>query len=127
MQTAERDIDDLLPQLEERAAAAAASATDRLRRRGEAEARELGDTLERQRRRVADQLARHEADGAQITLTFSEEEKRQHQADVTAWRRRLTLFDRDLESEPARIRGFYEVHAKRVEPVGLVYLWPDTN
>ncbi len=127
LDTAERDIDDLLPQLEERANAAAAAATERLRRRGEVEARELGETLERQRRRVAEQLARHEADGAQITIAFNEEEKRQHQADVTAWRRRLTLFDRDLETEPARIRAFYEVHAQRVEPVGLVYLWPDTN
>ena len=127
LSTAQRDVDDLLPQLEERAKAAAASAADRLRRRGEAEARELGDTLERQRRRVADELSRHDAGGAQITIAFSEEEKRQHQADVTAWRRRLTLFDRDLETEPARIRGFYEVHARRVEPVGLIYLWPDTN
>ena len=127
LDTAERDIEDLLPQLEERAGAVAASATERLRRRGEVEARELGETLERQRRRVSEELARHEADGAQITITFSEEEKRQRQADVTAWRRRLTQFDRDLETEPARIRAFYEVHAQRVEPVGLVYLWPDTN
>ncbi len=29
--------------------------------------------------------------------------------------------------EPQRIREFYEVRAKRVEPVGLVYLWPETN
>ena len=127
LESAERDIGDLLPQLEERAKEAAVSAEDRLRRRGEAEARELRDTLERQRRRVADQLARHEADGGQITIAFSEEEKRQHQADVTAWRRRLTQFDHDLESEPARIRRFYEVAARRVEPIGLVYLWPDTG
>ena len=127
LEIAEQDIEDLLPQLEDRAGAVAASATERLRRRGEVEARELGETLERQRRRVSEELARHEADGAQITITFSEEEKRQRQADVTAWRRRLTQFDRDLETEPARIRAFYAVHAQRVEPVGLVYLWPDTN
>ena len=36
-------------------------------------------------------------------------------------------FDRDLEVEPQRVRGFYEVRAKRVEPVGLVYLWPEAN
>jgi hypothetical protein len=44
-----------------------------------------------------------------------------------AWRTRLEQFDRDLEREPERIREFYEVRAKRVEPVGLVYLWPETN
>ena len=26
-----------------------------------------------------------------------------------------------------RIRAFYDVQAKRVEPVGLAYLWPETN
>ena len=43
------------------------------------------------------------------------------------WRVRLDQFDRDLEQEPGRIRAFYEVQAQRVEPVGLVYLWPETN
>jgi hypothetical protein len=40
---------------------------------------------------------------------------------------RLEQFERDLEHEPQRIRDFYEVRARRVEPVGLVYLWPETN
>jgi hypothetical protein len=40
---------------------------------------------------------------------------------------RLDQFDRDLASEPQRLRDFYEVRAQRVEPVGLVYLWPETN
>ena len=30
-------------------------------------------------------------------------------------------------SEPARVRDFYEVRAQRVEPIGLVYLWPESN
>ncbi len=127
LETAGRDIEDLLPQLEERAAAAAAGAADGLRRRGASEARQLRDTLERQRRRVEAELDRHEVEAGQLTIEFSEDEKRQRQADVAAWRRRLTLFERDLETEPARIREFYEVRAQRVEPVGLVYLWPDTN
>jgi hypothetical protein len=46
---------------------------------------------------------------------------------VRSWRTRLEQFDRDLEREPQRIREFYEVRAKRIEPVGLVYLWPETN
>ena len=121
------DVEDLQPQLEARAAAVAESAKEGLRRRGEAEARQLRETLERQRRRVAAELARHEAEEAQLTIDFSADEKRQRQADLTAWRRRLTQFDRDLESEPARIRRFYEVAARRVEPIGLVYLWPDTG
>ena len=43
------------------------------------------------------------------------------------WRMRHDQFDRDLKQEPGRIRVFYEVQARRVEPVGLVYLWPETN
>ena len=39
----------------------------------------------------------------------------------------VSTFDRDLKTEPDRIRAFYEVRAKRVEPIGLAYLWPDTG
>ncbi len=58
---------------------------------------------------------------------FDDEEKRQLEADMRSWRTRLEQFDRDLEREPQRIREFYEVRATRIEPVGLVYLWPETN
>ncbi|MCY4375171.1 MAG: DISARM system SNF2-like helicase DrmD, partial [Spirochaetaceae bacterium] len=126
LETASQDITDLLPQLEARAELVARSAADALRDRGESEARQLGATLERQRHRVEAELGKHDAE-VQLTLEFNDEEKRQRQADVAAWRRRLSQFDRDLESEPSRIRGFYEVRARRVEPVGLVYLWPDTG
>ena len=33
----------------------------------------------------------------------------------------------ELESEPEKVRRGYEVQARRLEPVGLVYLWPATN
>ena len=49
------------------------------------------------------------------------------ESEVRAWRLRLEQFDHDLASEPDRIRDFYQVRARRVEPVGLVYLWPETN
>ena len=127
LETASQDITDLLPQLEERAELVARSAADALRDRGESEARQLRATLDRQRQRVEAELGKHEAAEVQLTLEFSDEEKRQRQADVAAWRRRLSQFDRDLETEPSRIREFYEVRARRVEPVGLVYLWPDTG
>ncbi len=71
---------------------------------------------------------KHEGEGLkQLTLDFDEEEKRQVESDMRSWRSRLEQFERDLEREPQRIREFYEVRAKRVEPVGLVYLWPETN
>ena len=127
LETAARDVEDLLPQLEERAAVVARSAADRLRERGEREERQLRETLERQRRRVEAEVRKQEAGGVQLVLDLSEGEKRQREADVASWRTRLTQFDRDLETEPARVREFYEVRAQRVEPIGLVYLWPDTG
>ena len=127
LDTAARDVEDLLPQLEERAEAVARSAANRLRERGEREERQLRETLERQRRRVEAELNRHEAREVQIAIEFNQDEKRQREADVASWRTRLAQFDRDLETEPARVREFYEVRARRVEPIGLVYLWPDTG
>ena len=127
LESAARDIEDLLPQLEERAGLVSESATERLRGRGEREERQLRETLEGQRERVEAELRRHEGGGIQLIIEFSEEEKRQRQADVASWRTRLAQFDRDLETEPDRIRAFYEVRARRVEPIGLVYLWPDTG
>ena len=127
LDTAVLDIEELLPQLEERAEQAAEMAKERLRARGESEERQLRETLERQRQRVQAELAKHEGSGTQLTMQFDEDEKRQLQADITSWRARLVKFDRDLKTEPVRIREFYDVRARRVEPIGLVYLWPDTG
>ena len=125
--TAPRDVEELLPQLEPRAEEIAELATRRLRERGEREARDLDETLRRQRERIVEELERHEGRFTQITLDFDDDERRQLQSNMRYWRTRLEQFDRDLKHEPGRIRAFYEVQAKRVEPVGLVYLWPETN
>ena len=76
---------------------------------------------------MREKLAKNEGAFLQLTLDFGDEEKRQLESDMRFWRIRLDQFERDLEREPQRIRAFYEVRAKRVEPVGLVYLWPETN
>jgi superfamily II DNA or RNA helicase len=126
--SAARDVEELLPRLEPRAEEWAAIAVEKLRARGEREARDLRETLERQRVSVREKLAEFESRPfEQLTLGFDEEEKRQLEADVRAWRMRLEQFDHDLAHEPDRIREFYEVKAKRVEPVGLIYLWPETG
>ena len=126
LEAAARDIEDLLPQLEPRADELAALAIEKLKKRGEREEKDLRETLERQRKRVGEELAKHEND-RQLTIDYDEEEKRQFESDMRSWRTRLEQFDRDLEQEPQRVRNFYEVRVTRVEPVGLVYLWPETN
>lgn len=127
LSAAPQDVAELLPQLEQRAGELAAEAARRLAERGERERGDLIETLERQRDRVRDELSRHAHELPQLTLDFSDEERRQLQSNMRSWERRLEQFDRDLETEPARIAGFYEVRAQRTEPVGLVYLWPDTS
>lgn len=122
-----RDITELLPQLEPRAEELAAQAVEKLRQRGEREAKDLRETLERQRERVREELEKTEPKFKQLTLDFGDEERRQLEADIRSWHTRLAQFERDLTQEPQRIREFYEVRAQRVEPVGLVYLWPETN
>lgn len=76
---------------------------------------------------IVEEPERHEGQYKQVALAFDEEERRQLQANTRYWRTPLDQFDRDLEREPGRIRAFYHVQARRVEPVGLVYLWPGTN
>ena len=127
LDAAPRDIEDLLPQLEPRAEELAADAIEKLRKRGEREEKDLRETLERQRDRVREELAKHDREFKQLTLDFDDEDRRQLESNMRSWRIRLDQFDRDLDQEPRRVREFYEVRAKRVEPVGLVYLWPDTN
>ncbi|NWF81750.1 MAG: DEAD/DEAH box helicase [Chloroflexi bacterium] len=127
LRTAAADIADLLPHLARRADEAAAEAIEHLRRRGAQEADDLRATIEQQQRRVREQLERSRSEYVQLTLDYSPEEKRQFELDRRAWEQRLAAFERDLAGEPQRVRAFYEVRARRVEPVGLVYLWPETN
>jgi hypothetical protein len=127
LDAAPRDIVELLPQLEPRAEEFATLAIEKLKQRGLREEKDLREILEGQRERVREELIKREGEFQQYTMDFGDEEKRQVESDMRSWRVRLEQFDRDLEREPQRIRAFYEVRAKRVEPVGLVYLWPETN
>ena len=120
------DVEALRPQLEERAKTLAEDALARLAERGKVEAAQLVEVLHRQRERVIEELARHDRD-RQIALRFSPDEADQLEADKRHWQRRLGQFDEDLAREPERIQAFYEVRAQRLTPVGLVYLWPETN
>ncbi len=121
-----RDVSELHAHLERRAAALAERAEAELGRRGEQEAREMREILERQRERIRRQQKKVE-DDLQLSLGFPEAEQRQLAADQRHWAARLRSLERELDEEPRRIRNAYRVQARRVEPVGLVYLWPVTS
>jgi superfamily II DNA or RNA helicase len=124
---AQQDINELLPQLEPHAEELAGVAIQRLAERGAREEKQLRETLTRQRQRVQEELKKNQADFEQLTMDFAADERRQLEANMKAWGMRVEQFERDLASEPERVRRFYEVQARRVEPVGLVYLWPESN
>jgi hypothetical protein len=83
----------------------------------------LRELLERQRARIA--KASGAFDPNQLLLPgIGDEERRERNADRRHWEARLARLETELREEPRRIERSYEVHAQRLEPVGLVYLWP---
>ena len=117
-----RDIADLVPTLERIAAERLVTVSRDLVKRGEEEARSLSDLLEQQRSRIG--KAAKDFNPNQLTLDLVPEERREREADRRHWEGRLTRLERELREEPKRLRESYEVRAHRLEPVGLVYLWP---
>ena len=118
-----RDIAELLPHLEQRGQEYAEDAIRKLAQRGEDESKQMREILESQRKHIAATAEK----SSQSTLPFRDDELRQLEANRRHWGRRLSEIETELESEPARIRDVYQVRARRIEPVGLIYLWPVTN
>ncbi len=128
LRSAPADIEDLRGHLKDRARALEETARKRLAERGEQESRDLRQTLKEQRAQVRRELDEREQEEAQQVLAFSREEERQLRADIRFWRERLKQFDQDIDTQPAKVRAFYEVQAvPPVEPLGIVYLWPASN
>jgi hypothetical protein len=118
-----RDIADLVPTFEKIAAERLLTVGAQLVSRGEQEARSLTELLEQQRSRIG--KAAKDFNQDQLSLfDLLPEERREREADRRHWETRLARLERELREEPKRIRESYEVRAHRLEPVGLVYLWP---
>jgi superfamily II DNA or RNA helicase len=115
------DIQALRSHLEARAGIVGGFARQQLTERGSREAAELRHLILERINRI-----RETADESpQLELSLdSEEERRQLRAERLHWQRRLRALEHEHEVEPARILESYEVRHARVEPLGLVYLWP---
>ena len=124
-EAAARDIQELLSHLELRGRELAEGARIALARRAEQEATAMKTILEEQKSRVAETSAKYR--DRQGWLDFNDDELRQLESNKRHWEKRLHAIDQELASEPGRIRAIYEVKAQRIEPVGLVYLWPVTG
>ena len=128
---AARDVQELVPHLTARGQEYAQDAEKKLRDRGEAEAKAMREILETQQKHIAETAAKYEKGDSRVRylpgFPENEDELRQLEANKRYWVKRLASLQRELQTEPDRIRELYQVKAKRIEPVGLVYLWPITG
>lgn len=128
--TAPRDVQDLLEHLQARGEEYAKDAETKLRQRGTAEAKAMREILETQKKHIEATVAKYEKmDPRQMRFELgdNEEELRQLEHNRRFSPKRLAMIGNELTSEPERVAELYEVKARRVEPVGLVYLWPVTG
>ena len=147
---AEQDVVALLPLLKRESESALDAAAELLKQRGNSEAKALKEVLRGQRKRInatlrqrTRELAKLDKQAAaaeptglipgleeQISVPaldlekLSSQERKQLAADQRHWVRRLETIEAELSSEPARIVDSYRVVTHRLEPAGLVYLWP---
>lgn len=121
---AARDVDDLIPHLHNRAEVLTERAKRELNKRIEKEAKDMRQLLEDQRDRILKQQGKYKEQ--QLSL-FPTEEMRQIELDFKHWEKRLIQLEQEIEQEPQRIKQIYEVKSSRIEPVGLVYLYPTTS
>ncbi|MCA9607819.1 MAG: hypothetical protein KC619_19555, partial [Myxococcales bacterium] len=103
-------------------------ATRELGQRGREEAEALRKILWAQRADVQRSVARL----SQTAFDFGESaegrlQERQIQRDLEHLRRRYDGIGREMEREPAQIEALYQVALQRLEPVGMVVLWPETR
>ncbi|MBZ0217883.1 MAG: hypothetical protein K8F25_15095, partial [Fimbriimonadaceae bacterium] len=89
---------------------------------GEAQARSLKTLLGQQRDRIIEQQGE-----VQQEFDFSEQEREQRELDKLNWEKRLKELDVEIETEPDLVRQKHIVNARRIEPVGIVYLLPEVQ
>src|SRR6185436_4814665 len=122
LESAVADFAALWPAVKAEAEAKAHEAKQKLTLRGEQEAQALRRIIESQRQRIQQ--------AQQLTLNFdnpSTDEVEQLKSERKHMKDRLEAIAHELESEPAELKALYEVALQRLEPVGLVYLWPTTR
>lgn len=119
------DLEALRPALEARGRRAEERARGALAQRAERESAALRKLLDELADRLREELA--EPASAQLELSLSPSERRQLEAERRAQEERLRGLEADRETEVERVRRLYEVIASRLEPLGIVYLWPSAS
>lgn len=118
--SAEGDFADLWPHVQAEAESRLHEAATKLRTRGRSEAEAMRGILADQRRGIEQALA-----DKQVPLAFNAAERAQLEADRRHMASRLEKIGDESKGEPARIERRYEIALKRLEAVGVVYMYPE--
>ncbi len=121
--SAPSDFATLWRAIEDEADAVEHEARRKLKARADVEAAALRQILEAQRSAIENALH----GPVQLGLEFGEREKSQLAQDRKHMASRLTAIDKEIATEPDAIGKIYDVALRRLEPIGLVYLWPTTR
>ncbi len=133
MKSAHRDEEALWEAVKRRAIGRTVFAEEKLQQRAKAEAVEMTRILEAQRAAIGKELSKRKAaeeDALQLAMPWhaaEQEQKVQYEADTRHIEKRRLALEKEIETEPQRIRDLYQVKHYRLERVGLVYLWPTTS
>ncbi len=124
-QAASADFSDLWQHIQAEGESREHDAAEKLRLRARTESDALKKILTDQRDAIKQTLQ-----GQQLSFGFTEADKIQRiqfEQDRKHMSARLDQIDREIQTEPREIEALYQVVLRRLEPVGLVYLWPATR
>ncbi|MCB9583641.1 MAG: hypothetical protein H6717_41795 [Polyangiaceae bacterium] len=101
-------------------------ARQKLAARAAVESEALRKILKAQRERIEKTIQENRQQALQFSDT-EREQREQFEQDRKHMEARLDRIAKEIETEPREIETLYQIEARRVEPVGLVYLWPTTR
>jgi len=112
--------------IRDEADALAHEAERKLVQRGQEESDALRGILTAQRASIIAEIERR----SQLTfddLKFDKREQDQFKKEQVFLGDRLVVIQQEIDREPKQIQAVYKVALRRLEPVGLVFLWPETR
>ena len=124
--SASEDFAAVWPHIQDEADSLAHEAERKLQSRGAEESEALRQIIEAQRAAIENTIEKSD----QRRLEFEPAdrfEREQFEKDVDHMNNRLKRIEDELETEPRQIEELYKVVLSRLEPIGLVYLWPETR
>jgi vacuolar-type H+-ATPase subunit I/STV1 len=112
--------------IREEADALAHDAERLLLQRGAAESQALRTILQTQRSAIIAEIERR-GGNTQLVMQFDKREAEQFRKEREHMDDRLASIQKEIAEEPKQIEAIYKVALRRLEPVGLVFLWPETR